>query len=91
MTTKNDKARGQCLVVSINGFPFQLQKMRIANEMRDSLGDVHRLQFLKCNFTESSVEILAFTDRQENRERHFRTAVTVYKEGMVIMKTGSVE
>lgn len=77
-------------MVSINDFPFQLQKMRIANEMRDSLGDVHRLQFLKCNFTESSVEILAFTDRQGNRERHFRAAA-VYKEGMVIMKTGSVE
>ena len=57
----------------------------------------HRLQFLQCNFADNSVGMLAFTARMGNRfpylhkGGHFRAAVTVTKEGMVVMQTGSVE
>ena len=86
----------QCLVVNINGFPFQLQKMPLANEMRDSSGNINRLQFLQCYFTDRTVEIFVFTGRQErfpylHKETHFRAAVTVFKEDMVIMEIGSVK
>ena len=84
-------------MVNINGFPFQLQKAPLANELWDSSGDIHRLRFRQCNFADNSVGMLAFTGRHGNRfpylhkEGHFRAAVTVSKERMVIMETGSVE
>ena len=88
---------GQSLIINVNGYPFQLQKAQLANELQDSSGDIHGLQFLHCNFADNSVGKLAFAARQGNRfpylhkEEHFRAAVTVSKEGMVVMKTGSVE
>ena len=69
---------------------------RYPGELGNS-GDIHRLQFLQSNFTDSFVGIVTFRSRQGNKfpylhkEGHFCAMVTVSKEGMVIMEIDIVE
>ena len=91
------REEGQNLTINVNGHPFKLQPAPLANELKDSSGDIHRLHFLHCNFTNDTVGMLAFSPRMGNRfpclhqGGHFRAAVSLTKEGLCVMETASIE
>ena len=91
------REEGQNLTINVNGHPFKLQPAPLANELKDSSGDIHRLHFLHCNFTNDTVGMLAFSPRMGNRFPylhqgvHFRAAVSLTKETLCVMKTSSIE
>ena len=67
------REEGQNLTINVNGHPFKLQPAPLANDLKDSSGDIHRLHFLHCNFTNDTVGMLAFSPRMGNRK--FRTFI----------------
>ena len=88
---------GQNLTINVNGHPFQLQHVPLPNEFKDSSGDIFRMDFLHCNFTNDAVGMVSLSPRMGNRfpylnqGGHFRAAVSLTKEGLCVMETSSIE